>query len=86
MPRLRTSTGDIVNVSDELAEQIIGHGYRPVSSGSPRRRADTGVLPSAPAAAPPPAPAPPAGREPEPTTAQLEQQLRARRSRSSDQH
>jgi hypothetical protein len=82
MPRLRTSTGDIVNVSDELAEQIIGHGYKPVGTSGvtsagghrgavPRSATGTGSAP---------------GREPEPTTAQLEQQLRARRSRSGDQH
>lgn len=76
MPRLRTVTGDIVDVSAELAEQITGHGYKPVSGS--RRRADTGSVPAQPAARP--------GREPEPTTAQLEQQLQSRRSRSSDQH
>lgn len=67
-----------MNVSDELAEQITGNGYKPVSGS--RRRADTGSVPTQ------PAPAPRAGREPEPTTAQLEQQLQSRRSRSSDQH
>lgn len=79
--RLRTVTGDVVSVAPDLAEQIIGHGYKPVGTGS-RRRADT-----APVAAQQPASEPRVpSSEPPVTTAQLEQQLRARRTRTGDQH
>jgi hypothetical protein len=97
MVRLKTAQGVIVRVDEAFAQQLIGNGYKPVGGGS-RRRADTAPVATQPA--PPPAPAPvpepapvaepvaaPARnpREPDTTTAELEQQLLRRRSRSADQ-
>lgn len=80
--RLRTSTGVIVRVHRDLAALLEGSGYKRVGGGAARRRADTGAVPAQQPASAPQVPS----SEPPVTTAQLEQQLRARRSRTGDQH
>jgi hypothetical protein len=85
MGTFTTATGVTVHVADEDDTQLPSF-YKRGRRGA-RRRADTGVLSAQPAI--PSAPAEPTPvrtpREPEPTTAQLEQQLQSRRARSADQ-